>query len=294
MALVRVTIQLPFRLRLLEGDYPTPEPGYPLHVRGYLQSIGGPPLTYRGNTSVWTRFDAAELPSPDEAQKLKAESASRLLRGTNRLLQWYRVSTGDSDINELTPAEASPFQFTFDDHPAIPWSDDSTLTFEISKPKMRRAVKLSELSERVRAELTRNAVPPLTDLLLLDAEQAARLGRYREAVLLCWSVIDGAFNRKYERLVEARLVGEWTSAKQFLTGVDFGMRNKMTAALFLVCGKSLFRELGPADWERLSNSYSKRNDIIHRGDMASDTEAEQAIRIAQRVIAVLQNIPDPA
>ena len=40
----------------------------------------------------------------------------------------------------------------------------------------------------------------------------------------------------------AKLAGEWTEARDFFKGVEFGLRKKMSAALYLVSGRSLFRE----------------------------------------------------
>jgi hypothetical protein len=89
-------------------------------------------------------------------------------------------------------------------------------------------------------------------------------GRFREAVLLCWSAIDAVFNHKDDSLVNLALEGEWRAAREFFTGVDFGLRNKMSAVMHLVANRSLFRE--PDDlWTTLSTSYDKRNAIVHRG-----------------------------
>jgi hypothetical protein len=129
----------------------------------------------------------------------------------------------------------------------------------------------------------------VADLFLIDAEQAIREGRFREAVLFCWSTIDATFNRKYEALVDSALAGEWADARKFLTGVDFGLRNKMTAILYLVAGRSLFREPGGL-WERLTRSYTKRNAIIHRGEGAVEDDARTALDVARGVVAVMRSI----
>lgn len=100
------------------------------------------------------------------------------------------------------------------------------------------------------------------------------------------------FNRKYDALIGAALAGEWAEAREFFTCVDFGLRNKMTAALYFVAKRSLFREPGDF-WQRLSASYKKRNDIIHQGHNANEDEARQAIAVAQRVVDMMDAIPDP-
>ena len=82
-----------------------------------------------------------------------------------------------------------------------------------------------------------------------------------EAVLFCWSTIDSTFNREYDKLVDSKLDNEWAEAREFFKGVDFPLKKKMSAALYLVSGRSLFREPGDL-WQRLSSSYNKRNGII--------------------------------
>ena len=128
-----------------------------------------------------------------------------------------------------------------------------------------------------------------SDLFLLDAEQALHEGRFREAVLFCWSTIDSTFNRKYDELVDAKLAEEWAEAREFFKGVDFGLKKKMSAALYLVSGRSLFRESGDL-WEQLSVSYNKRNGIIHRGESATEDDARRALDVARRVVEIMSTL----
>jgi hypothetical protein len=128
--------------------------------------------------------------------------------------------------------------------------------------------------------------PEVADLFLLDAELAVHEGRFREAVLFCWSTIDATFNRKYDQLVDARLTGELSEARSFFKGVDFGIKNKMSAALYLLSGRSLFREPGDL-WQDLTTSYTKRNGIIHRGQNAGEDDARMALAVARRVVEIM-------
>ena len=131
--------------------------------------------------------------------------------------------------------------------------------------------------------------PEVADLFLLDAERALHEGRFREAVLFCWSTIDSTFNRKYDELVDAKLAEEWAEARDFFKGVDFGLKKKMSAALYLVSGRSLFRESGDL-WQQLSISYNKRNGIIHRGESATEDDARRAIDVARRVVEIMSSL----
>src|SRR5689334_3232023 len=83
----------------------------------------------------------------------------------------------------------------------------------------------------------------------------------------------------------AKLSGEWAAAGDCFLGVDFGMKIKMTAVLFLVARQSVYRR--PGDFsERLSNSDTRRNHIIHRGEAATADGARQAIAVARRVVEI--------
>jgi len=108
-------------------------------------------------------------------------------------------------------------------------------------------------------------------------------------VLFCWSTIDSVFNRRYEALVDAALAGEWGEGRDFFKGLDFKLRNKMSAGMHLFVNRSLFREPGDL-WQRLSASYSKRNAIIHRGENATEDEATQAMDVARRIVQIMREV----
>jgi hypothetical protein len=74
--------------------------------------------------------------------------------------------------------------------------------------------------------------------------------------------------------IDSKLTGEWAEARSFFKGLDLGLKNKMSAALYLLTGRSLFRESG--DLWRSSPCYSKRNGIIHRGGGAKRNDARHA------------------
>jgi hypothetical protein len=229
--------------------------------------------------------DRPETESADKQETENGKQARQLLILTNKLLRCYRAITGNSDITELSRAEASPFTFkTVSGTPGeANWLAE--LAFEASPPRAI-ADATETITERIRALLAAGSEPEVADLLLLDAERAIREGRFREAVLFCWSTIDSMFNRKYERLVDSKLGGEWSDARDFLKGVDFPLRHKMSAALYLVSGRSFFREPG-FSWEGLTNSYKKRNAIIHDGDTAEQDDAEKALSVARKVVEIM-------
>jgi HEPN domain-containing protein len=285
MPQLQVSIQLPYLLRLKDGDYPTSPAGEPLALSQMRLSEGA-----AARTNVRALFDHPDVSSTSARQRLRMHDAEQLLRRTNRLLRWYRAVSRSAEVIELTRAQASPFRFEVAGAAADDdWGDLLTYKAELQTPI---STVVEELTEAVHDGLSTGDEPGVADLFLLDAEQALYDGRFREAVLLSWSTIDAVFNAKYDRLVNAALAGEWAPAREFFTGVDFGLRNKMSAVMHLVAKRSLFRE--PDDlWEAISASYNKRNSIIHRGENASEDEAQAALQVARRIIEVMDSLRGP-
>jgi hypothetical protein len=148
---------------------------------------------------------------------------------------------------------------------------------------------LTELHLVVRDGLASAADPPVATLSLLDAEYAVKTGRFREAVLFCWSAIDSTFGRKFEVLVDAALAGEWGEARKFFRGyAEIPMRHRMSAMMHLIANRSLYRE--PGFWADLSASYDHRNNIIHRGSNATEADAELALAVARKVVAIMESL----
>jgi hypothetical protein len=282
---VKVSIVLPYALRLGDGEYQTIQAGESVHVAAY------PEEETRPQTSVAAIFHIDDVVHPHEIPHFRHRFADQLLRRTNRLLRWYRAVRQRADINELTRSQASPFRFE-----AIAGQLSEVwlrpLGYEETAPTPL-PLTVEELTDRVREGLASGNDPDVDVLFLLDAERALHQGRFREAVLFCWSTIDSVFNRKYDRLIGTALVGEFAAARDFFMGVDFGLKNKMTAALYLVANRSLYREPGDF-WQRLTVSYNKRNGIIHRGENANEDEARQAIAVARQVVEIMNALLVPS
>ncbi len=279
---LQVSVTLPYDLRLHEGDYPTAPAGEILQIR---RSSGEQGPARR--TVVRTNFTHPETTDQEEIFRLQTRDADQLLRRINRLLRWYRAVSHKTKILELTRAQASPFQFQLVGAGAEPaWGEP--LKYKAPIPRALR-LDVATLTGRVRASLASGNEPEAADLFLIDAERALYEGRFREVVLFCWSTIDAVFNRKYDALVNAALAEEWADARAFFTGVDFGLRNKMSAVMHLIANRSLFREPGGL-WKELSESYQKRNAIIHRGVNATEDEARLALRVARRVTEVMNSL----
>ncbi len=242
-------------------------------------------------TSVQANFVNPDTADPDEVQREKARDASQLLQWTNRLLRRYRAVTRRADVIELTRAQASPFRYEVVGAAAAPeWS--TAVEYEPTGPQPV-PLTVEQTTDAVRNGLVDGTEPSVADLFLLDAERALHQGRFREAVLFCWSTIDSIFTLKYNALVDAALVGEWAAGREFLKDHNFGMRNKMSAVMHLIANRSLFREPDNL-WHEMTVSYNKRNDIIHRGENATEDDANRALAVARRIVVVLDAIAVPA
>lgn len=285
MPQIRISITLPYALRLAEGEYQTAAVGEAVRV-----SV--PPVEETTPQTVLSAtFQHDEPLDPEQKERVRAGDADRLLRRTNRLLRWYRAIRRRADITELTRAQASPFQFELvgAGDPAG-WVDP--IVYEETGPTPT-ALTTEQLTAQVRAGLAGGGDPEVDVLFLLDAERAVQQGRFREAVLFCWSTIDSVFNRKYNALVDVALAGEWEKARTFFKGIDVGLRNKMSAGMRFVAGRSLFEE--PDDlWGRMSTSYDKRNNIIHRGENATEDEALAALAVARTIVGIMNGLAVPA
>ncbi|HVA51158.1 MAG TPA: hypothetical protein VNH11_32755 [Pirellulales bacterium] len=60
----------------------------------------------------------------------------------------------------------------------------------------------------------------------------------------------------------------------------------MSAVMHLVANRSFYREAGL--WDDLSRSYDHRNGIIHNGASATEADAELALSVAKRVVAIME------
>ncbi len=285
MPVVRVTIDLPYHLVLPDGEYSF-APGDVITLAERLE-IADQPRDSRVRTSVGRVFEVDEDIDSEAAGAVAAREATSTLRRTNRLLRWYRQLALRPYAMEVTRAQVSPFQF---ENVAThqPWLVP-VLEFEADRVAIANFGTIGQLADAIRQKLLQGGEPAVSQLTLLDAEHAQRTGRFREAVLLSWSVIDSAFIGKFNLLVDEHLSGEWAESRRFLKDNDLGLRHKMAIGLRLVAGRSLFDEPN-GFWDDLSASYGKRNRIIHEGELADEDDARKAIDVARRVIAVVATL----
>jgi len=278
---------LPYALGLPAGDYQTAAaPG------GEPLSIGPPELDETATrTMLFATFEHGDRLDADQKERERVSDADRLLRRVNRMLRWYRAVRGRADLTERTRAQASPFLFELAG-PGDPSGWTEPLRYEEAGPAPR-PLTVADLTRQVREGLASGGDPRVEVLFLLDAARAVEQGRFREAVLFSWSTIDSVFNRRYDDLVDRELAGEWSGARDFFKGFDFGLRNKMSVGMRVVAARSFFAEPGEL-WNRLSRSYDKRNKIIHEGANATEDEARGAVDVARAVVRIMNEVATAA
>ena len=285
MPQIEIAFVVPYFLLLEDGEYPTGLDGknYLLLLKA-VDTAGDEAFPKR--TQASSRFEGTAV-SESDIQRLKFSQIEKLLQQTNRLLRWYRASTGRGAVTELTRAQASPFFFrSLEENVPILWLEEVPFVSPLPSHDGQTAQKITKI---VKKGLVGRNDPEVSRLFLLDAEQALRDGRFREVVLFCWSTIDATFNTKYEQLVDQTLTGEWAEGRNWLKDNRFGMKNKMTAVLFLMTGQSLSRDTGDL-WENLGRSYKKRNSIIHSGETAQEADAELALSVARKVVELMASL----
>ena len=285
MPRIEIASLLPYFLRLENGQYPTQFDGksYLLSLQDVDSASDGLSSTKLTQVSfVFTGIAASD----DEVQRFKTYQVEGLLRQTNRLLRWYRASTGLATVTELTRAQASPYLFRIlgeRENTSEIWAQE--IRFESSPLPLASGQTVQTVTEAVRKGLTGKNDPEVSTLFLLDAEQALLEGRFRESVLFCWSAIDSTFDRKYKTLISS--VIDDKDEREALTNFrNASMRYRMSAGLHFCTGASLYDQ--PNDlWTKLFTSYGKRNLIIHDGASAQEADAELALSVARQVISFL-------
>lgn len=288
MPSIEVAATLPYLLRLEMGSYSSLIGGRTSNiVLRDTAGVGSEPSQER-QTQVSLVFDG-NVATDDDIQLLKTQKVEDLLQHTNRLLRWYRVSTGRAEVIDLARAQASPYQFSVveeNGNLSSTWTEP--IVFEALPLPLDPGQTEQSITEAVRSGLTSKNDPEVSALFLLDAEQALREGRFREAVLFCWSAIDSTFSQKYKSLVEGAIQGK-DERDSFITFRNASMRYRMSAGLHFCTGLSLYDQPNEL-WTKLFTSYSKRNSIIHDGASAQETDADLALLVARQVINFLATL----
>lgn len=285
---IEVAATLPYLLRLEVGSYSSLVDGRASQI--VLQDIAvmGNESAQEKRTQVSLIFDS-NVATDDDIQCLKTQKVEALLQHTNRLLRWYRVTTGRAEVTELARAQSSPYRFRVlgeDENLPSMWTEP--IVFEASPLRFASGQTVESITQVVRGGLSGRHDPEVSELFLLDAEQTLREGRFRETVLFCWSAIDATFSQKYKFLIHNAVEGK-DEREAFVNFRNASMRYRMSAGLLFCTGQSLYEQPGDL-WANLNLSYNKRNKIIHEGEFAQEADAVLSIKVAHQIVEFLATL----
>jgi hypothetical protein len=121
-----------------------------------------------------------------------------------------------------------------------------------------------------------------TDVLFANAEQLFGLGQYSSAVVVAHSALDATVSSFISAQFDLRGVSNRDTEK-FL--INNGLPDKLDLVLKLLFHYNI------KDDSRLWSSFSKmnsvRNDIVHRGKVVPDKDAEEMMTISRAIVALI-------
>jgi len=201
------------------------------------------------------------------------------------LIDWYRVQTGKHHITQVVFPK---IEFARLIDPGPPGRILRWHRYEAPQP-VDEPLTEDEV-QTLRQNLINLQPPPLTDRLLLDAEEALSQHRYKECILICWSAIESIFDPLIRAKLKERLpdigfdIGQagWNIERDlwFFTRLDILPR--------LLTDFS-FKELSGDFWNRLQRSRNIRNQIIHEGEDVEEDDAANTLAVTQDFVNAVKN-----
>ena len=289
---VEVVFRLPYLIALPDGEYQISPRRRVLHlihpqVLCYVIGEREVSLSCEGNSVIrmFHKIDEYEAILDKEIKRCIGITVN----DTNRLIRWYRYRTGHYHATEVTQQEVSPIVLFVhqDDEIFVHERDFRELTPEL--PPLA-----PEQIEQIQNDIVQPVSPPTADLLLLDAQDALSKYRYRETILLAWIAIECAFDPFVrEKLLELipDINFERDSAGANIEQ-DLHFHTRADVLLKALTGFSFRTETAPPFWEQLRLSRRHRNDITHRGLDAQESEAQQAVEVAQEILSHLAELKE--
>jgi len=289
---VEVVFRLPYLIALPDGEYQISPRRRVLHlthpkVLCYVIGEREVSLSCEGN-SVIRMFHKID---EDEAilDKEMKRCIGITVNDTNRLIQWYRYRTGHYHATEVTRQEISPIVLFLhqDDEIFVDEWDFHELLPEL--PSLA-----PEEIEQIQNDIVQPASPPTADLLLLDAQEALSKYRYQETILLAWVAIECAFDpfvrgKLLELMPDINFERDSAGAN---IEQDLHFHTRADVLLKALTGFSFRTETAPPFWEQLRLSRRHRNDITHRGLDAQESEAQQAVQVAQEILRCIAELKE--
>jgi HEPN domain-containing protein len=119
-------------------------------------------------------------------------------------------------------------------------------------------------------------------MLLADAENLFTLGQYGSAVVMAHSAVDAAVSAFVSRQFKLKGLSE-KDIRGFL--INNALPAKLDLVLRLLFDFNLKDDIRL--WESFTRMNSLRNDIVHRGDLADDSEVENAIETSRKITELI-------
>ena len=206
--------------------------------------------------------------------------ANITLTTANRLIDWYRVQTGRHHITQLVFPQIMFAQLIDIGPPRF--------SLQVSRHEETRPVDEPLSDEEVKT-LRQNFInpqpPPLTDRLLLDAEEALNQHRYKECILICWSAIESIFDPLIRAKLKERLpdIGFDIGQAGWNIEHDLWFFTRLDVLPRLLADFS-FKELPDDFWNRLQRSRNVRNRVVHEGEDVEEDNAANTLNATREFV----------
>ena len=222
-----------------------------------------------------------------ETQNVRNEfsrCANITLTTANRLIDWYRVQTGRHHVIPLVFQQIE-FAMLIDLGPPknVLWVHRYKAPQPVDEPLSDDGV------QTLRQKVQNPQPPPLTDRLLLDAEELFSQHRYKECILICWSAIESIFDPLIRAKLKERLpdigfdIGQagWNIERDlwFFTRLDVLPR---------LLADFSFKELPDDFWNRFQRSRNVRNQVVHEAEDVEEDDAANTLAVTQEFVNAIK------
>ncbi len=207
-----------------------------------------------------------------------------MLTTANRLIDWYRVQTGRHYITQLVFPQIE-FAQLIDVGPL-------RRSLQVYRHEETRPVDEPLSDDEVqtlRQNLIKRQLPPLEELLLLDAEEALSQNRYKECVLICWSAIESIFDPIIRAKLRKRLpdIGFDIGQSGWNIERDLWFFTRLDVLPRLLADFS-FKELPDDFWNQLQRSRNVRNRVVHEGEEVEEDDAANTLVVTQEFVHAMK------
>ena len=247
----------------------------------YETKLGQEALLCEEQSLVSMDFETdADLAETQNVSNEFSRCSSITLTTANRLIDWYRVQTGRHHITQLVFLQVEFAQLLDVGPPRR-----GLRVHRHEEPKPVDEPLSDDQVQTLQQNLISPQPPPLTDRLLLDAEEALRQHRYKECILICWSAIESIFDPLLRAKLQERLpdigfeIGQagWNIERDlwFFTRLDILPR---------LLADFSFKELPDDFWNRFQRSRNVRNQVVHEGEDVEEDDAANTLATTREFV----------